>query len=95
MKLMKILDDDTYVAVSELWLDGYGFGDRLLEGLPVKVTLNPEGTLLQVTADWPKGIDVEYWTPLALSHLKDIDNLSTTAELIDDDGFIDFEITSD
>jgi len=95
MKLKKIIDDSTYEEVDELYLDGYGFGDRLLEGLVVKVTLNDEGTELQITADWPKGIDSEYWIPQALSHLKDIDNLSTSPDLDDDDGFIDFECTSD
>jgi hypothetical protein len=95
MKLMKIIDDSTYEEVDELYLDGYGFGDRLLEGLVVKVTLNDEATELQITADWPKGIDPEYWVSQALSHIRDIDNLSTSPDLDNDDGFIDFEITSD
>jgi hypothetical protein len=95
MKLMKIIDDETYEEVKELWLDGYDFGERLLEGLPVKVTLNPEGTQLQISASWPKGMDSEYWTRRALGHLRDTDNLSTVAHPMNDDGFIDFEITSD
>lgn len=95
MKLMQIIDDTTYEEVDELWLDGYSFGDRLLEGLPVKVTLDETGTQLQITADWPKGIASEYWTSMALSYIRDIDNLSIDSNLIDDNGFIDYELTSD
>jgi hypothetical protein len=95
MKLKRILDDFLYEEVDELYLDGYSFGDRLLEGLLIKVTLNDEGTELQITADWPKGIDPEYWVPQALSYIRDVDNLYTDPDLEEENGFIDFEIRSD
>jgi len=95
MKLMKIIDDETFVETDQLWIDGYDVGDRLLEGLPIKITLSDDKQSLQVTAEWPNGIDVGYWTEMTLSHIKDADCFSLTAELADDAGFIDFEITSD
>lgn len=94
MKLMRILADDEVEPTDELYLDGYSFGDRMLEGLPVKFTLNQEGKL-EATADWPKGMDPEYWSQQAIDFAMEHDCFSTDAELSHDDGFILLETGQD
>lgn len=90
MKLMAYrLDsdaDETY-AVDALYLDGYMIGDTILEGLPIKIELDETGDL-KITADWPKGLNVAFWTKQAKDYAREADMLSTTPELKDDDGFI-------
>ena len=94
MKLMRILDDESVEQIDELYLDGYSFGDRMLEGLSVKFTLNQEGKL-EATADWPKGMDPEYWSQKAIDFAMEYDCFSTDADLSNDDGFIFLETGQD
>lgn len=90
MKLMKIIDDadSTTCPVDALYFDGYSIAERLLEGLPIKITLTPEGNL-DAHADWPKGIDGNHWRDIAIEFALYHDCFSTTPEMKDDDGFID------
>lgn len=94
MKLMRILDDESVEQTDELYLDGYSFGDRMLEGLPVKFTLNQEGKLT-ASADWPKGMDSAYWEERAVQFAMEQDCFSTGSDLSSDDGFILFETGQD
>jgi len=98
MKLMKILDEDTVVETDVLYCDGYNFGDRILEGLPVSITVNQEGNL-QVHAEWPKGLDSEYWEEKALTYITDMaereEGFSSTPDFEDDDGYILFDEDQD
>lgn len=89
MKLMAYDENDNTREVNELWFDGYEIGERQLEGLPIKVTLNESG--IQASADWPKGVDAKHWTSVAIDFAQDHDVFATTMELADDDGFIDHE----
>lgn len=98
MKLMKIVDESTVVETDALYCDGYSFGDRMLEGLPVEITVNQEGNL-QISADWPKGLDAEYWKEKALRYVMDMtkqeDNFSTSPTCEDDNGYILFDKAGD
>lgn len=98
MKLMKIVDEDVVVETDALYCDGYSFGDQMLEGLPVKITVNQEGNL-QISADWPKGLDAEYWNKTALRCVMNMaereDTFSTTSTFEDDDGYIIFDKAGD
>ena len=87
MKLMRILDDESVEQTDELFLDGYSFGDRTLEGLPVKFTLNQENELV-ATADWPKGTQSTYWSLRAVEFALSHDCFCTGSDLSDDSGFL-------
>lgn len=87
MKLMKILEDESVVETDALYLDGYGFGDRMLEGLVVKLTLNKDRRVV-ANANWPKGLDPDYWQERAISHAMEQDTFSTSPMLEDDAGFM-------
>ena len=91
MRLMAFDADDVARPVDALYFDGYCIGERRLEGLPIKIALTPDGKALEVTADWPRGLDVEHWTELAREHALEADVLSRTPEMADDDGFIEFD----
>jgi hypothetical protein len=93
MKLMKILDNESVVPVSCLYLNGYSFGDRILEDLVVKLTI-VDGKLT-AHADWPKGLDADYWAERAVEFAMDMDVFSSTKALDNDDGFILFESGQD
>ena len=51
-------------------IDGYGFGDRLLEGVMFIITIQEDGTLKvesnEECADYMKQLNVEYWNEKAL-----------------------------
>lgn len=94
MKLMKILDDESVTPVDALYLDGYSFGDRMLEGLSVKFTLNQEGKL-EASANWPKGVDANYWSERAIEYAMETDTLSSEPYTMEDDGFILLETGQD
>lgn len=91
MKLMKHLPDGRIVETNALYFDAYSFGDRLLEGLPVKITIDSSGEP-QISADWPKGLDKAYWLDKGkkalMEFIEDDDVFCTSAHLDDDDGFI-------
>ncbi len=87
-KLMRYDEHDQTHQVEELWFDGYSIAERQLEGLPIKVTIGSGGAL-EISADWPKGTDAKYWTKVACDFAQDQDVFSTTAEMNDDDGFIE------
>jgi hypothetical protein len=93
MKLMKILDDESVVPTEALYLDGYSFGDRMLEGLSVKFTI-VDGNLV-ATANWPEWLDANYWKEQAVQYALDADTFSSTADNSGDDGFILFETGQD
>lgn len=77
-------DDDHLEEVEELWMDGYQVGERQLEGLPIKITI--EDGALTCTADWPKGLDADYWAKRAAEVARHHDVFSTDASLTNDDG---------
>lgn len=80
-------DDDHLEAVDALYFDGYHIGERLLEGLPIKVTLDDAGGL-QCTADWPKGLEKAHWSARAAEFAAEYDCFSVDEHLLDDDGVI-------
>lgn len=93
MKLMAYdsPDSDAVHQVDALYLDGYLVGKRHLEGVPIKVTLDASGEDIEISADWPKGLDVAYWSQQAKERALRHDLFSTTPELYDDDGYIETE----
>lgn len=91
MRLLKVVEDETIgeVEVDSLYIDGYDFGDRLLENLLIKITLNQEKNNIVITADWPEGLDEKYWTMKAMRYCQDMDMFSTNPDLDDYSGFIE------
>lgn len=43
------------------WIDGYSIAERLLEGLPICIKTINDGYDIKVSAEWPPGIDKQYW----------------------------------
>jgi hypothetical protein len=94
MRLMQFDENDNEISADALYFDGYSIGERQLEGLPIKVTLNAAGTDIEITANWPRGASKSHWAPIAKQFALQNDVFSTTPELDNDDGFIDLERAS-
>ncbi len=93
MKLMAYTNpynEEETAEVDALWFDGYLIGERLLEGLPIKVTLTKDGSDIKIQADWPKGIAVRYWSQEAKEFALQHDYFYTTEDLDNDEGFNGF-----
>lgn len=87
-KLMRYVGDsgDECEEVPALWFDAYALQERIMEGLPVKITI-VEGQV-HAEADWPGFIEAAHMNKLATEFAKNQDVFSATPELVDDDGFI-------
>lgn len=88
MKLKAYDEHDNIHDADALYFDGYCIGERMLEDLPIKIEIQPNGDL-QASADWPKGVDAQHWTEVAVRFARQHDVFSTTPELDNDDGFIE------
>lgn len=87
--MLKAYDkDDTVIDVDALYFDGYGFGDRALEGAVFKITATPDLTVTCLTP-LPAHYDKTKIEADGLAYAKTHDVFSTTPELDNDDGFID------
>lgn len=92
MKLKAYTDEseENATEVDALYLDGYGFGDRLLEGVPFKITVENGELKASCLDKYQKGIQWKYWEEVCVQHALQDDCFSTTADLDNDDGFIEF-----
>ena len=91
MRLMafKYTDDGLHTKeVDALYFDGYYVSERLLEDLPIQVTLTEDRSDILISADWPKGIDADHMAAGAKKFALFNDIFSTTPELDNDDGYI-------
>lgn len=93
MRLMKYTNEHGTASetVDALYMDGYSFGDRLLEGVPFKLTI--EGGVLKAECidKYDEGINWPYWEKKCIEFALQDDAFSTSPKLDDDDGFIDKE----
>ena len=92
MKLMAYTDEECTEShpVDHLFIDGYSFGDRLLEGVMFKLSVVVEGELTAQCQDkYSKGIDWNYWEKVCVEHALEDDCFSTTIEGVDDNGYIE------
>jgi len=82
-------EDDLHTKeVDALYFDGYHVSERLLEGLPIKVTLTDDKSDIIISAAWPMGVDTNYMAAGAKKFALFNDIFSTTPELDNNDGFI-------
>lgn len=89
MRLAKYDETGGVVEVHELFMDGYPVGDRLLEGVPFKLTIKDGKLQAECVNKYTRGIDWAYWEKECAQYaLEAGDVFSTTKELNDDDGFI-------
>lgn len=94
LRLMAYFDDthgESIKEVNALYFDGYRVSEKILEGLPIKVTI--ENGKLVVSADWPSWVNSEHMISDALEYITStaipmVDDFSTTPELDNADGFI-------
>lgn len=90
MKLMKYVgDSDETEETTKLFMDGYFFGDRLLEGVPFKITIVNEELKAECLDKYQKGIDWDYWEKVCVERALQEDVFSTSSDLDDDAGFIE------
>lgn len=86
-------DPENMVPTDEAWIDGYEIGDRLLEGLPIRITLNADGSDINVWAAWPEYVNGEYFTAKVKEYA--IANqsweMSSSNKLNDDNCILDYE----
>lgn len=87
MKLAAYDEHDRLHDVDALYFDGYHIAERLLEGLPIRISLDAGGNLV-ASADWPRGVDGAHWAREAVEFARDHDVFSTTPAMKDDDGVI-------
>lgn len=68
---------DDLVPVDYGYVDGYQFGDRLLEGVMFKITVTKQNKLKAEIApgfeDSLEGLDKKYWLKLAVEHAETVD----------------------
>ena len=92
MRLMKYLfHSDEVQETDALYMDGYAFGDRLLEGVPFKITIMDGELKAECLDKYQPGIDWEHWENTCVRYALNFEVFSTTQDLNDDDGFIDME----
>lgn len=88
MKLMAYDENDNTHEVDALYLDGYGFGDRLLEKVIFKITLHDGNLIAECLDKYDPGINWDYWEKECVKYAVG-DVLSTSADPYNDDGFIE------
>lgn len=92
MKLMSYVvgsDHDSF-EVNYLYLDGYDFGDRIIEGALFQLSIR-DGQLFATCHD-AKGLDAQYWEKKCVKYaLTPYCVLSVSPNLDDDLGFIQQE----
>lgn len=94
MKLKAYIDDsEASQEVTELFMDGYSFGDRLLEGVPFHITIVDGSLHAECVDKYDSGINWKYWEDVCQKHAQENDIFSTTAKLDDDQGFIEGILT--
>lgn len=96
MRLMAYNNAETEEAepAEALFFDGYQIAERLLEGCVFKVELKNGELKVAPVEDWPRGLLQEYWIHEALHWLRCGYELSTTPDMKNDDGFIEFGVAS-
>jgi hypothetical protein len=89
-RLMKHIDDSGQtVETDALFMDGYTFADRLLEGVPFRLTIKNGELQAECLNKYRKGIDWNYWEQECVRWALQSDVFSTTRELTDSNGFIE------
>lgn len=92
MKLIKENPDGTFTEVSEAWVNGYDFGDRLLEDVAFKVTCKDGKISVSLEEDsYIKTLNIPYWTEKAKQYVMGGEDLSSTSSLEDELVSIVFE----
>lgn len=78
LKLLYMMDQTAtqFETRQVAYLNGYAFGDRLLEGVPFKVEVAADGTALNVEIaptgeDYFSGLDTEGWLSQATEHARE------------------------
>lgn len=92
-KLYGFINETQAREVDALYLDGYNFGDRLLEGVIFHVRVAPGGDDLAVSVDgqdekYLKDLNARKWLREAKKHALTTDVLATERDMSDDAGFI-------
>lgn len=76
-------------TTKEAYIDGYAFGDRLLEGVPFKITVKSDGTLaaslVNPNGGYEKGLNRRKWEKDAKDYAKDCDMFFANADLSGED----------
>lgn len=79
-KKFKGFDYEDGRIVKEAYFNGYNFGDRLLEGVIFKATIQNDGTMkVEVTpasADYLRGLNAKKWLKEALEYAQGNDLFS-------------------
>lgn len=64
--------------ITHVIFDGYSFGDRMLEGVMFKASLNDNEVVVDTVEDWNThpyliGLNRDHWVKEAERHIKDLD----------------------
>lgn len=91
MKLMRYTNEEgtTFEEVSVLYMNGYDFGDRLLEDVPFKITIEDGKLKAECQDKYDPGINWPYWEKKCAEVAQHIDCLSVSSLLTDDDGYVE------
>ena len=80
-------------TVSVAYLDGYNFGDKLLEGVSFKCEINDEGELTasftNPEGSYEKGLNQKKWVKEAQAYAVDNDIFSEKPDLTGEDLFLE------
>lgn len=92
-KLYGFINETQAREVDVLYLDGYNFGDRLLEGVIFQIRVAPGGDNLAVSVDgqdekYLKDLNSRKWLNEAREYALTTDVLSTERDMSHDAGFI-------
>lgn len=87
-KIVKYRDietsEDAYDEVDCCYFDGYHIAERILEGVPIKITLSEDKSEIIATGDYYSGIDKAYYNKLAVESISQADVLQSSKAMDDD-----------
>ena len=79
-------------TTNKAYLDGYSIGDRLLEGVPIEVEINADGSLRvefyiadDAARNYIAKLNREHWVTVAKEFAEEYDIFSSTPDLCGED----------